>query len=294
MISPRLLRLVLPLALAASTPSAALAQTKPAPSAAPTTSSSPSAAPPDAALAEARKRFNEGIDLADAGDHDAARTKFSQAWVLLKSPAVLYNLARAEQLSGHPVEAIEHFRAFVRMSDPAISSTQRQRAAENIAELTKRLGQIDIEAPTGARLSVDGRAVESATPGEPLPVAPGKHVVEAVVDGKVHRIEVEAKAGTIAKAKIDDAGSVAAKPPEHAAGAEPSGRAAEGAGSSSKLLVAGGLAALALVGGGVGLAFLVDSNAKAGDATDFNRSVPGGACARRELPTCTDYTARLD
>src|SRR4051812_24493479 len=91
-------------------PAAARAQP---PSSKPAQPAAPS--PADTPLAEARARFNEGIILADAGNHEGARLKFNQAWGLLKSPAVLYNLARAEQLSGHPLEALEHYRLFGKM-----------------------------------------------------------------------------------------------------------------------------------------------------------------------------------
>lgn len=158
----------------------------------------------DAAMAEARARFEEGIKQAEAGDHDAARLKFNQAWALLKSPAILYNLARAEQLSGHPVEALEHYRQFAKLPpDPKVTDAQRQRAAEGITELSKKVGQIEIEAPATARVTVDGRTIEPGNT-DPVPVTPGKHVVEAIADGKVKSVTVECSAGTIAKAKLSD------------------------------------------------------------------------------------------
>jgi hypothetical protein len=159
----------------------------------------------DTATAEARARFDEGIKLAEAGDHESARLKFNQAWALMKIPAILYNLARSEQLSNHPVEALEHYRQFAKAPpDPKITDVQRQRAAENIVELSKKVGQIEVEAPTGARISVDGRAIEPGNT-DPIPVAPGRHVVEAIADGKVKNVTVECSAGTITKAKLVDA-----------------------------------------------------------------------------------------
>src|SRR5262245_57794414 len=80
----------------------------------------------DPTFAEGRARFNEGIKLAEAGDHDAARIKFDQAWTVLKAPAVLFNLARSEQLSGRHLEALLHYRAFTKLSDPKISDAMRQ------------------------------------------------------------------------------------------------------------------------------------------------------------------------
>lgn len=153
-------------------------------------------------MAEARARFEEGIKQAEAGDHEGARLKFNQAWALLKSPAILFNLARAEHLSGHHVEALEHYRQFAKLPpDPKITDAQRQRVGESITELSKKVGQIEIEAPPAARVSVDGRMI---IPGntDPVAVAPGKHVVEAIADGKVKSVTVECQPGTITKARL--------------------------------------------------------------------------------------------
>lgn len=170
----------------------------------------------DVATAEAKQRFGEGIKLADAGNHEAARLKFNQAWVLMKSPAIVFNLARSEQLSNHPVEALEHYRAFLKMgSDPKVTEAQKQRAAENIAALTTKVGQIDVEAPAGARISIDTRAVEWTPSAEPFPVMPGSHVVEAVIDGKTRSVTVDCAPGTVTKAKLveDPATPPQAAPP---------------------------------------------------------------------------------
>jgi hypothetical protein len=284
-------------------PRAAVGQSKPVQPSRPGTTSSSTA---EMSSGEARLRFNEGIALADAGDHDAARLKFNQAWVLLKSPSVLYNLARAEQLSGHLLEALEHFRLFVKMaSDPKVTDTQRQRAADNIAELSKKVGQIDVEAPSSARISVDGRPVDGAN-GDPIPVATGRHVVEALVDGRARSVTVDCQPGTVAKAKLlDDKAGVGTTGPanDHA-----STNALEGgndapkapnAGPTSTLLttrnvVGGSLAVAGVLATGLAIGFLVDSNVTASDAKDFTTRIPGGACAQRALASCTEYTARLD
>jgi tetratricopeptide (TPR) repeat protein len=83
----------------------------------------------DAALTEAQARFKEGLDLADANNHEASRLKFQQAWSVYKSPAVLYNLARSEQLTGHDIEAFEHFREFLKMPpDPKVTEAHKRKA----------------------------------------------------------------------------------------------------------------------------------------------------------------------
>lgn len=156
----------------------------------------------ESAIEEARARFAEGLAQADAGNHEAARLKFSQAWAVYKAATVLYNLARAEQLTGHDVEALEHFKQFLRMgADPRVTDAQRQKAAENIVELQKKVGQIDVDVPRGARVAVDGRVLDD-TPNEPIAVPPGHHVIEATFDGRVKSKSVDCHAGDVVKVRI--------------------------------------------------------------------------------------------
>jgi hypothetical protein len=54
----------------------------------------------DAATRDAMARFNEGLALHDQGKDEDARTKFLQAYAIVKRPSILFNLARSEQLSG--------------------------------------------------------------------------------------------------------------------------------------------------------------------------------------------------
>ena len=158
----------------------------------------------DAAMAEAQARFKEGLELADGAKFEEARLKFLQAFAVLKAPAVLFNLASTEQKTGHDVEAIEHYRAFLKTStnDTRITDAMRDKAKQNIAELLKKVGQVDIEAPEGSKISVDGKPLEEQ-PKEPVPVAPGKHKIEAAFGGKIKSATVDCPLGQVAKAKID-------------------------------------------------------------------------------------------
>ena len=95
----------------------------------------------DAGVAEAQERFKEGLELADQNKHEPARLKFQQAYAVFKAPAVLYNLARSEQLTGHDIEALEHFRTFVKVSqtDAKVTDAMREKARQNVEDLAKRV-----------------------------------------------------------------------------------------------------------------------------------------------------------
>lgn len=239
---------------------------------------------------EARARFNEGIKFADEGNHEAARLKFSQAWSLLKSPAVLYNLARSEQLSGHTVDALEHYRLFMKMaSDPKVTEQQKQRALENIAELSEKVGQIDVDAAPNAQITIDGKAVEWNPQGDPIPVVPGPHEVTASLDGSTNTTKVDCTPGTVAKARLRETSKPAPVPTV--------GLPTDAALGSSRVPTAqpksawsgGQIAGLAIAGGGLaaiglGVYFHLDSSSAGDDADTIGARLGPSGC-RASLAT---------
>ena len=236
----------------------------------------------DAAVAEAKARFSEGVQLADAGKHEEARLKFQQAAAVLKAAAVLYNLARAEQLTGHEFEAIEHYRQFLRFSqnDPTIKDEQRQMARSYVAELSPRVGQVDIEAPPSARVSIDGKPLEEP-PKEPVAVQPGRHVIEAAFEGKLRSVTVECEKGKVVKAKIEF----------EAGGTEPPREDRSGGWSTAKTVTVAALGASALAGIGVGVGFALSSQSA---KTDENAARVAGVCVDQSSDSCNRLKTARD
>jgi hypothetical protein len=237
----------------------------------------------DAAVAEAKERFKEGIELADAGKHEPARLKFQQAWAVFKSPTLLFNLARTEQLTGRDLEAVEHFRLFLKIAatDLKVTDAMRDKAKQNLVELTRKVGQVEIDAPKAARLVVDGKALDE-TPSEPVAVAPGKHVVEASFEGRVKSVTVECGAGATVKSRIEfEAMGNNVEPPP------PGG----GSGGSARWIVPTALGVAGLVGIGVGIGFGAKALGARSDSEDIRRQNPG-LCAAPELPACATYDSK--
>lgn len=241
------------------------------------------AAPPahaqtDAALTEAQARFKEGLDFADAGNHEAARLKFQQAWAVYKSAAVLYNLARSEQLTGHDIEAFEHFREFLKTPpDPKVTEGHRNKAQENVSALARKLGQIDLDVPPNARVTVDGKPAPDAV-REPVPVQPGRHVIEATLEGRIKSITVECGAGATTKAKIEfeaapgGGSTVIVTPP-----------AEEERGGSGRIVVPAVIGAAGLAALGVGVGFGLASQSAKDDEDALRKQ---GVCVVTTSPEC--------
>jgi hypothetical protein len=249
---------------------------------------------------EARTRFEEGVKLGEAGKHEAARLKFNQAWLLLRSnPNVLYNLARSELMAGHPLEALAHFRQYMKWSeskDPRFTPVQIERTKEYLATLQKQICEIEIEAPVGARLAIDAHDVEgSPATGEPVPVLPGRHVVTANGDGRERSVTVDCPGGLIMKAKLVDDG-----PKAPSARTEPalpkvdrSGERDAATSGSSDFWTSGRVVGTAVGGVGVataaaGLVFFLMSQSSEDEVSQIRSELP-------QTPThgaCTDPANR--
>jgi len=158
-----------PLALAllvsftpAVVPTAALAQASPA---------------ADPTIQAARARFNEGVAFFDKGEFENARAAFLQAYALHKHPAVLMNLAQSSLRSGHFLDADRYFARYMREST-SMTPAQRAEAEKGLADSRAKLGRLDITAPPGTAVTVDGDL--AGTDGSTtFDVEPGTHAVKA-------------------------------------------------------------------------------------------------------------------
>lgn len=264
----------------------------------------PSPSASEASEADGRARFAEGIKLVEVGDHERARLKFSQAWAVLKSPPILFNLARAEQLSGHFVEALQHYREFDRLSDPSVAPIHREQAMMNITELTKKVAHLRIEAPPNARVFVDGAQVTDFS--DPVPVLPGKRLVETThPNGQTDRIEVRCEAGVVTKVprpriellalELDRPEPVKKQPhmPEASSPSvdEPGSSASADERSTSGWVVPIVLASAGVVGLGMGIGFSVASQSSQERASELKHP---SVCADPSSPACKEYTEAYD
>jgi PEGA domain len=132
----------------------------------------------DAVTEMARRRFQEGVKFFDQKRYEEARGAFLQAYALKRHPALLLNLAQSEIRSGHPAEAARHFAGFLReAANP--SPLERSEAEKGLREARSKLARIQISAPSGAEVFVDGESVGQAPITDPVDVLPGTHTIEA-------------------------------------------------------------------------------------------------------------------
>ena len=164
--------------------------------------------PASPAVADAaRARLAEGLRLYKQKRYDKAQAAFLQAYALTKSPPVLLVLGLTTSKLGKPLEALRQLEQFQREAkDP--TPEQKTRAANAIAEAKAQLGAIEITAPEGTDIAIDGEKAGRAPFAAGVAVLPGKHTVSA--GGETKTVEVNAQG--VAKATLG-ASSRAAPPP---------------------------------------------------------------------------------
>jgi hypothetical protein len=252
--------------------------------------------PSDVATQEATTRFREGLHFHDLGREEEARLKFAQAYAVLRTPNILFNLARSEQLTGHSLEALGHFKAYVRDTDPKITPVDRDTAKLHIADLIPKVGHVAVEAPVGARITVDGVEAPGEAPFvEALDVEVGKHTVVARVGEATKSVDVSPGMGETAAAKLAfDTAAVGSVTPVGPANPEngtkpppggpdqPAHPTSSGAKTATVIALAGG----ALVGIGLGVGFAVAASNESGNITADQQGMGSASCFNSILPRC--------
>jgi hypothetical protein len=174
------------------------------------------------ASAQARERFQRGLELFDERDLDGAMVEFRRAYELAKSYRILFNLGQVAAEKHDYAAALEFFGHYLRDGAGHIPD-ERLRTVE--AELTKfrqRVGQMEITvAATDAEVLVDDEAVGRAPLSAPLTVNVGRRRVtirtkEGVSDPQFvdvpsgERVRVEFKQAPSTRAKrVSTASNVA-------------------------------------------------------------------------------------
>ena len=171
----------LALALALSTPLAAAQRrrpVRPAPAAeAPADDVNTPPADPTQAFqqGEARTHFQTGVQHYQAGRFAEAIQEFQTAYRLFASPVILFNLAQAYRSDNQLTQSIATFRRYVD-ENPRITPEQREDVEGLIREIDGSRAVLSFEVePSGAAVTLDGRALGTAPLPRGVELLPGSH-----------------------------------------------------------------------------------------------------------------------
>jgi len=257
----------------------------------------------DISTREAEARFQEGLARVKSHDFEAARVSFAQAYAVLHRPQILWNLALAEEKTGHVVEALQHFRAVAEDPSAGPDRPNAQRHVDSLMELT---GHIEVKAPPGAQVSIDGGTVFTAPLASAIDVVPGRHVVDVDVAVGPRSRPVEVAEGQIAhldflppEAAAAAAPAVAPSPPPapeasavHVAGAPSDTTTPPGPSSPARTITTASLGGAAVVAIGLGIYFGLQSRSEASSVNGYLSGHGSSYCTvptAMNSSTCTQW-----
>lgn len=131
-------------------------------------------APPSAAEEEGRRRFLQGIELARAGNCEAAIAELTASFDLVPRPNTLYNIAQCRETLAQYDLAIQAYQRYLELA-PA-DDPERAAVEATIRTMGNLLGILRIESNVEAEVWLGDRRVGTA-PGS-IRVPGGTHVVE--------------------------------------------------------------------------------------------------------------------
>lgn len=217
------------------------------------------AAQEDTRKLEAEPLYNEGLQLVEKKQDEAAAERFLRAFTLYPSANIAFQLAETEQRLGRNIEAIRHYRYATKIE--TLHPNSRQKAREHIRELEAKLGRVLVRAPAGTALMVDGVPWKDSLE-EPIDLAVGSHALGASLEGKQRQVTVTAAAGKLETVAINFEDATVTAPP--------STSGSSSGWSTGKIVVVSGLGAGAVAGVVAAIVF----HGSATSAVDDAKSLP--------------------
>lgn len=133
---------------------------------------------------DARTLFNRGIEAFEQRDFATAVTAFRQAMALRPGWRLYYNIGQCEAALKNYGKALDAFEKYLAKGGDEIDAARQNDVMNEIQILANKVGKIDVTAPEGADIIVDGTVVGTAPLPGNVPLAVGtSHVVKAVIDG---------------------------------------------------------------------------------------------------------------
>jgi hypothetical protein len=178
---------------------------------------------------EAKEAHRRGVELYQKGEYSEAAAAFRRAMELRPTWKLYFNVAQCEASAKRYGLALEAFEAYLIGGGDEVSEERTTGVTTEIRRLQALIGVLDVSAPGGSRVEVDGTVRARVPLNGPLRVAVGPHRVR-ILDGQsvLFDRKVRVASGMSTRVDVDRSGKEA-----------PAGRAgASGTGADER---AGGL-----------------------------------------------------
>lgn len=136
---------------------------------------------------KARQLYLEGLEALKKSRWADAHASFLAAWRIKPHYQIASNLGMSELKVGKHRDAAEHLTWYLREA-PKTKEKERQRAQALLAEARSKVGAVTLEVTLdGAEVLADGVVIGRSPFTLPVFLEPGKHVIEARLDGYMAR-----------------------------------------------------------------------------------------------------------
>ena len=240
------------------------------------------------AVEASREAFEKGTQQYKANDLEGARISWAQSYAAFASISTLQNLAAVEYETDHCVDALKHFRIYLR--SPNAEPAFLEKIPKLAADCNAKTGHVRVMVPSGVAVSVDGkRAVDLA---DVVDVLPGSHVVTAEGGGLHDTRPIAVGAGQTIELRFEPLAPAVDAGPRSAAPASPPDAAPSGPSATQTFwtaphtwgVVLGSSAVVAL---GVGIGFGLAANSEKSSIVSMQGSQQHWACAGSASTGCS-------
>jgi len=144
----------------------------------------PPAGPTPTQIEEAKRYFEQGEALRQAGQFQAALEAYLKSRALVPRATNTLNVAVCLYSLKRYDEAYEYFEdALTKYPEAQLPPAARESAKKTMAEIEAKVGRLDVSANIDGSLVIDGRSRGKLPLLAPVRVMPGKHVVRVLRDG---------------------------------------------------------------------------------------------------------------
>jgi len=104
----------------------------------------------------AKDLFDSGVQMFQAGQYQVAAESFREAYKLRPSWKILYNIGQAETALGRYGLALEAFQQYLAQGKEEVTVDRKNYVINEIKRLRELVGDVDVQAPDGSVIYVDG------------------------------------------------------------------------------------------------------------------------------------------
>ena len=151
---------------------------------------------------DAKKAFDAGKKLYSKSDFDRATQKFREAYRIRPTWKLLYNIAQSEVAAKRYGMAIDDFEQYLIEGGDEIPADRQDKVREELKRLREMVGTVQVKAPNGSTVWVDGTQRGTAPLVGGILIPAGRHRIEARVNDEVVS-EISAKVRVGSEITVD-------------------------------------------------------------------------------------------